>query len=35
MKNELGRQIMKKLVGLIAKTCSCLKDNSDEDQKKK
>ena len=35
MKNELGGQIMKKFVGLIAKTHSYLKDNDDENKKAK
>ena len=35
MKDELGGQIMKEFFGLIAKTYSCLKDNSDEDKKAK
>ena len=34
MKNELGGQIMKELVGLRAKTYSYLKDNNGEDKKK-
>ena len=33
IKNELGGQIMKKLVGLRPKTCSYLKDNNDEGKK--
>ena len=35
MKEELGGQIMKKFVGLKAKTNSYLKDNNDEDKKAK
>ena len=35
MKNELGRKIMKKFVGLKAKTYSYLKDNNDEDKEAK
>ena len=35
MKNEFGRQILKKFLGLIAKTHSYLKDNNDEDKKKR
>ena len=35
MKDELGGQIMKKFVGLRAKTYSYLKDNKDEDKKSK
>ena len=35
MKDELGRQIMKELVGLTAKTYSYLKVNNDEDKKAK
>ena len=35
MKDELGGQIMKQFVGLIAKTQSYLKDNYDEDKKAK
>ena len=35
MKDESGRQIMKKIVGLIAKTYSYLKDNNDEDKRAK
>ena len=35
MKDELGGQIMKKFVGLRAKTCSYLKNNNDEDKKAK
>ena len=35
MKDELGGQIMKELVGLRVKTYSYLKDNIDEDKKKK
>ena len=35
MKDELDKQIMKKVVGLRAKTYSCLKDNNDEDKKAK
>ena len=35
MKDELGGQIMKKIVGLRAKTYSYLKDNNDEDKKAK
>ena len=35
MKDELGGQIMKKLVGLRAKYCSYLKDNNDEYKKAK
>ena len=35
MKDELGRQIMKKFVRLRAKTCSYLKDNNGEDKKAK
>ena len=34
MKDELGGQIMKELVGLRVKTYSYLKDNIDEDKKK-
>ena len=33
MKDELGRQIIKKIVGLRAKTYSYLKDSNDEDKK--
>ena len=33
MKDELGRQITKKIVGLRAKTYSYLKDSNDEDKK--
>ena len=35
MKDELDEQIIKKFVGLRAKTYSCLKDNNDEDKKAK
>ena len=35
MKDELVGQIIKKFVGLRAKTCSYLKDNNDEDEKSK
>ena len=35
MKDELGRQTMKELVGLIAKTYRYLKVNNDEDKKAK
>ena len=35
MKDELGGAIMKKIVGLRAKTYSYLKDNNDEDKKQK
>ena len=35
MKDELGREIMKELVGLRAKTYSYLKDNTDEGKKSK
>ena len=35
MKDELGGQIMKELVGLRVKTYSYLKDNIDEDKKNK
>ena len=35
IKDELGGQIMKKFVGLRAKTYSFLKDNNDEDKKVK
>ena len=35
MKDELGGQIMKKIVGLRVKTYSYLKDNNDEDKKAK
>ena len=35
MKNELGGKIMKKFVGLKAKTYSYLKDNNDEDKEAK
>ena len=35
MKDELGGEIMKKFVGLRAKTRSYLKDNNDEDEKAK
>ena len=35
MKDELDKQIMKKVVGLRAKTYSCLKGNNDEDKKAK
>ena len=35
MKDELGRQIVKELVGLIAKTYRYLKVNNDEDKKAK
>ena len=34
-RDELGRQIMKKLFGLIEKTYSYLKDNNGEDKKSK
>ena len=35
MKDELGGEIMKKLVGLSAKTYSYLKENNNEDKKSK
>ena len=35
MKDELNGQVMKKAVGLRAKTYSCLKDNNDEYKKAK
>ena len=35
IKDELGGQIMKKFVGLRAKTHSYLKDNNNEDKKAK
>ena len=35
MKDELNGQVMKKTVGLRAKTYSCLKDNNDEYKKEK
>ena len=35
IKDELGEQIMKKFVGLRAKTHSYLKDNNNEDKKAK
>ena len=35
MNGELGGQIMKRIFGLTAKTCSYLKDNNDEDKKAK
>ena len=35
MKNELGGQIMKEFVGLVAKTYSYWKDNNDEDKNAK
>ena len=35
MKDELARQIMKKFVGLTAKTYSYLKGNNDKDKKAK
>ena len=35
MKDELGGQIMKKLVGLKVKTYSYLSDKNDEDKKPK
>ena len=35
MEDELGRQIVKKSVGLRAKTYSYLKGNNDEDKKAK
>ena len=35
MKNELGGQIMKQFVGLIAKTYYYLKDNNNEYKKAK
>ena len=35
MKDELSGKIMKKIVGLIANTCSYLRDSKDEDKKSK
>ena len=35
MKDELRVQIIKELVGLIAKACSYLKDNNDKDKQAK
>ena len=35
VKDEFGGQITKKIVGLRAKTYSYLKDNNDEDKKRK
>ena len=35
MKDELGRQIMKEIVGLRTKTYSYLKENNNEDKKAK
>ena len=35
MKDEIGRQIVKELVGFRAKTYSHLKENNDEDKKTK
>ena len=35
MKDQLGGQIMKEIVGLGAKTYSYLKNNNDEDKKAK
>ena len=35
MRDDLGRQIMKEFVGLRVKTHSYLKDNNDEDKKRK
>ena len=35
MKDELGGKIMTKFVGLLAKTCSYLKDEGSEDKKTK
>ena len=35
MKDELRGQITKELVGLRAKTCNYLKENSDEDKQPK
>ena len=35
MKDELGRNITKKFVGLIAKAYSYLIDNNDKDKKEK
>ena len=35
MKDVLDGKIMKKFVGLRAKTCSCLKDSHDKGKKKK
>ena len=35
MRDDLGGQIMKEFVGLRAKTHSYLKDNNDEDKKRK
>ena len=35
MKDKLGKLIMKKFVGLRAKTCNYLKDNNDKDKKAK
>ena len=35
MKDVLDGQIMKKIVGLRAKTCSCLKGNNDKGKKTK
>ena len=35
MEDEIGREIMKKFVGLRGKTYSYLKDNNDEDTKVK